>query len=454
MQVGQPSIWGELRKTLVLAAPITAGHLSQMIMGLTDTLMIGRVGTVALAASAFAHTVVHMVFVMGIGLLSAVSVLVAHAHGARRPEEAGEMLRRGMALGLVSGFVMFAGIWGSFPILGWLGQPPEVVAASKPYLWLTAASLPVMMAVIALKNYAEGQDRPWRPFRAGLIGVLLNVVLNYVFIYGNWGAPALGLTGAGVATLASRVFTLGLLVWLVKGDAVLWPSWPKRWLAPVPWSGMVSMVRLGFPVGLQIFMEVSAFGGTTLLMGFLGVIPMAGHQIALTCAATSFMVPMGISLAVAIRVGHVLGAGQGERARRIGFGALGFVLLVSGSFAVLFVVANEPIAQFFTPEAETVAMAAGLLTIAGLFQLFDGAQVIAVGALRGCKDVKMPTLIILLAYWGVALPGGSLLAFGLGMGAPGLWVGLAMGLGMAAVGLNVRFARASGKLIHSVCAWN
>ena len=440
---GQPTLFGELRKTLVLAAPITAGHLSQMILGLTDTLMIGRVGMVALAAAAFAHTIVHLVFVIGIGLLSAVSVLVAHAHGAGKPEEAGEMLRRGLFLGIVSGLLMFGLLRASFPLLVYLGQPPEVITEARFYLFLTAGSLPFIMGTIAFKNYSEGQDRPWPAFWAGLTGVLLNIFLNWVFIYGNLGAPRLELDGAGWATLASRIFTVALLVAWLRLDRRFVASWPRQWLAAIPWSGLISMIKLGFPVGLQIFMEVSAFAGTTLLMGWLGVVQIAAHQIALTCAATTFMIPMGISLAVAIRVGHVLGAGQPERARNIGFGALGFVLLIMGSFALIFIFLNHGIAALFTHEEETIAMAAALLVIAGFFQLFDGAQVIAIGALRGAKDVTFPTWIIFGAYWVLALPVGSLLAFQTDLGARGLWIGLALGLGTAAVGLNMRFARAT-----------
>ena len=437
--VQKTGVLHELRRTLSLAVPITAGHLGQMIMGVADTVMIGRVGVVPLAAAAFSHTIAHFFLVIGIGLLTAVSVLVSHAHGANNPREAGEILRRGLYLAVVSGILMFGLLWAGFPLLHFLGQPPEVITASKPYLWLLALSIPFALATINFKAYSEAQDAPWPGFWAGLISVLLNIFLNWVLIYGNLGAPALGLPGAGIATLVSRIINLILLVAWLRLDRRFRKSWPVRWLARCPLPALAAMLRLGFPVALQLLMEVGAFGATTLLMGWLGIIEIAAHQIALTCAATTFMFPLGISLAVAIRVGHVVGAGQPERARRIGFGAVGFGVCLAGLFAALFIALNGFIAGLFTPDPETLRMAAALIVIAGFFQLFDGVQVLALGALRGCKDVRIPTLIVFVAYWIIGIPAGSAFAFGLGFGARGLWFGLAAGLAAAATGLVWRF---------------
>jgi MATE family multidrug resistance protein len=431
----------ELKATLLLAAPITAGHLSQMLLGITDTLMIGRVGVVELAASALSHTLVHFVFIVGVGLLTSVSVLVSHAYGAGNRTEAGEMLRRGLAIGVSGGLLMFVLLWGSFPFLQHLGQPDDVVSASKPYLWLLSVSLPFVMAIICYRNFSEAQDAPWPAFWCGLTGVLLNIFLNWVLIYGNLGAPRLELVGAGIATLISRVVNLVLLVSWLRMDRRFRDSWPVRWLAPMPWKALQSMLKLGFPVGMQLLMEVGAFCSTTLFMGWLGIIEMASHQIAITCAATTFMVPLGISLAVAIRVGHVIGGGEFHRARTVAYGALGFTVLLSSLFTVVFIVFNQPLANLFTPDPETAAMAASLLVVAGFFQLFDGSQVLAIGSLRGCKDVDVPTWIIFFSYWIVGIPLGLALAFALDTGAIGLWVGLAAGLGVASAGLLRRFNR-------------
>jgi MATE family multidrug resistance protein len=336
---------------------------------------------------------------------------------------------------------MFAILWGFFPFMGLLGQPPDVVGASKDYLWLMAASLPFVMVIVCFRNFSEAQDMPWPAFWAGLAAVVLNIFLNWVFIYGNLGAPRMELEGAGLATWLARAFNLVLLISWLRLDSRFRKSWPGRWLARISMQIIKRMLRLGIPVSMQLLMEIGAFSGTILLMGWLGIVEMAAHQIAITCAATTFMVPLGLSLAVAIRVGHAIGGDNPERARIIGFGAFALSAFLSFLFACVFILLDTQLAGIFTKDPATLQMAASLLVIAGLFQFFDGGQVLAIGALRGCKDVRIPTGIVFLAYWIVAIPFGSLLAFHYDWGAQGLWTGLAVGLGFAAIGLIVRFER-------------
>lgn len=447
MEFPVQSYWRELKKTLILAVPITAGHVSQMLLGITDTLMIGRVGVVELAASALSHMLFHFVFIVGVGLLTSVSVLVSHAHGAGDKKEAAEMLRRGVALSAICGIFMFSLLWGSFPIHDLLGQPSEVVSTAQPYLWFLSASLPFVLLIICFRNYSEAQDAPWPAFWCGLFAVLLNIFLNWVLIYGNLGAPRLELVGAGIATFLSRVVNLFMLVGWLHHDSRFRESWPVRWFKKIPLASIWSMMKIGLPVGMQLLMEVGAFSITILFMGWLGVIEMAAHQIAITCAATTFMFPLGISLAAAIRVGHVIGAGEPRRARVVGYSALGFTILMASVFTIIFITLNEQLSFLFTPDQVTGMMAASLLVVAGFFQLFDGAQVIAIGSLRGCKDVNIPTYIIFFAYWVIGIPTGLIIAFPLDVGAIGLWIGLATGLGAASVGLIYRFNRLTGLMV-------
>jgi MATE family multidrug resistance protein len=429
----------ELKRTLLLATPIAAGHLGQMILGFVDTLMIGRVGVVPLAASAFANVLIHFVFIIGVGLLSSVAVLVSHAHGAANRSEAAEVLRRGLLIAFLSGCLMFGLLWAGLPLLPFMGQPPAVIEACQGYLLLVGMSMPYMMGIICFRNFSEAQDAPWPAFWSGFVAVLLNVFLNWILIYGNWGFPALGLEGAGIATLLSRIVSFALLVLWLGLDKRFHGCWPTHWLAPVPMKSLWIMIKLGFPVAIQLAMEVGAFGATALLMGWLGIVSLAAHQIAITCAATTFMIPLGISLAVAIRVGHALGARQPERARVIAFGAFAFAFCAALLFAFVFIVFNTNLASLFTLDSMTIQIAAGLLVIAGFFQVCDGAQVVFVGALRGSKDVNTPTGIIFASFWVIGIPLGALLAFPLGVGAPGLWYGLSAGLGLASLGLILRF---------------
>jgi MATE family multidrug resistance protein len=418
-----------------------------MLLGLADTLMIGRVGVVPLAASALANSLFHLVFILGIGLLTAVAVLVSHAYGAGDKHEAGEMLRRGLAIAIMGGLAGFGLLWAFFPVMEHIGQPLDVIFACKPYLWLISLSLPVLLSIICFRNYSEAQNVPWIAFWSGLVAVALNIFLNWVLIFGNLGAPALGLEGAGIATLIARILNLILLVAWLRLDRRFIGCWPVHWLARISLKGIMNMLRLGFPVGLQLLMEVGAFSFAIFLMGWLGVVELASHQIAITLAATTFMFPLGLSIAVSIRVGHVIGAGEPNRTRRVGYGGIVFAAVLSGAFTIAFVFFSEELAGLFSADPETIAMAAGLIVVAGFFQLFDGTQALGAGALRGCKDVKIPTGIIFVAYWIVAIPGGAILAFVAGLGAVGVWIGLAGGLFFASIGLLWRFVIVTGRFL-------
>jgi len=439
MNPQRPNLLTELRQTLVLAFPIIAGHVGHMVMGLTDTLMIGRVGVTALAAAALSNSIFHVVFVIGIGILTSVSVLASHAHGARDFRETGEVLRRGNLLAIASGLVLFATVLALFPALSHLGQSEDVVTATRPYLFWLAFSIPLALGQMAWKNFSEAQSSPWPAFWTGMAAVALNVFLNWVLIFGNLGFPALGLTGAGIATWIARGFALVALAWWVLRDGRFRASLPERWLARMPLRPFVPMLAIGMPVALQIVMEVGAFNLGAFLMGWVGVEALAAHQIAITCAATTFMIPLGMSLAVTIRIGQVIGAGQVARVRRIGFGAIGLAAAIALTFAAGFLVFNDPLAALFTPDPAVRALAASLLVIAGCFQIVDGIQAVALGSLRGLKDVRVPTAFVGVAYWLVAIPLGAALAFAGDLGARGIWIGLSAGLGVAAITLSVRF---------------
>jgi MATE family multidrug resistance protein len=434
----------ETRETLALAFPIMAGQVSQMLMALADTVMVGHVGVVPLAACAFANTVLSFFFISGMGLLSAVSIRVARAHGTDAPHESVEVLRHGLVLAGGSALLMIVLLLSAMPLLAYAGQPPEVVAESRTFFILITLSLLPMFLGVAVKQFAEALARPWPAFWLMFGAVVLNVILNWVMIYGNLGFPALGLEGAGWATLISRVVAAAaLLLWVWRGTH-LTATLRANWKLPLRWAEIAAQLRLGVPVALHILTEVGAFGVASIMMGWIGAGALAAHQVALSCAATTFMVPLGLAMAVTIRVGRAAAAGQPARVRRIGWEALLLSTGVMSLSAVLFLTAGRSIASGFIADGAVVALAAQLLVVAGFFQLVDGAQVVGAGCLRGLADVHVPMWLGLASYWAVALPLGYALAFHAGLGAIGIWIGLAAGLAVAAFFMWVRFGIKAG----------
>ena len=430
----------ELRPTLRLALPITAGNVGQILIGLTDSIMIGRVGAVPLAASAFAGAVFNVAYLLGIGLLTPVAVRVAEAHGAGRSRDAGETLRHGLVLGTVAAVLLACALTLLSGRLALFGQPPEVAAAARPYLVIVAWSLLPSIGFLAVKNYYEALHRPWTPLYWVLGGVLLNVFGNWVLIYGHLGAPALGLVGAGWATLLSRLALFAGLCWQMRRSRTIAPFHPLRWFAPLHPAELRAQFAQGWPVSLQLFFESSLFSITAIFMGWLGTIPLAAHQVALNCAGTTFMFPLGLSHALAVRLGHARGAGHKHLLRVIGFGGIGAGVTIMACFGIVFLLAGPVIASGFIRDSEVVALAARLLVVAGLFQIFDGTQVTAMGVLRGLADVRTPTVITFFGYWLCAAPAAWMLGFPLGFGPVGVWSGMSVGLFLCALLLIARFA--------------
>jgi len=437
------AVYREARATLLLAIPIAIGQLSQMLMGITDSIMIGRTGTVPLAASAFGAGIFNVFFLIGIGLLTPVAIFASRARGAGRHDEAGEYLRHGLLLAVVSGFAEIALIlWLGFH-LSWFGQPPEVLAAVNPFYTLIGFSLLPVLVFLALRQFAESMGRPWVAVMIILAGVVLNALLNWVLIYGHLGMPRLGLTGAGISTLVSR--TLGsavIFVWL-RLDPAMRTAWPRHWFAPFSRDRLRRMLSVGIPASGCLLFEGGAFGATTVMMGWLGSVALAAHQIALSCCAITFMIPLGISMAVGMRTSAAVGAGEHSRLRPIWLGGTGMGVGFSVVVTTIFFAWGRPIASCFISDPAVISIATSLLIVAALFQVFDGNQVINSAALRGLTDVKLPAIITFVAYWVVALPVGYLLGIRSGYGPVGVWSGLAVGLAAAAAMLCLRFVRLS-----------
>ncbi len=423
----------ELRRTLALALPMIVAQVSQMLIGITDAAFIGRVGTVELAASAFTHGIFGLLYIIGVGLLIPVGVYTARDHGAGDAAGCAAWLRHGKILALVAGSVAFLFLAVVSTQLHRFGQPPEVIAVVKPFFLLNSLSLIPVFYFQTQRQYLDALGRPWVGTSIMLADVALNAFLNWVFIWGHLGMPALGLTGSGVATLIARTIAVSIIALWLRRDAHV-PGDIER-------GRFRELLKMGVPAAVSLLFESGAFAAAMLMMGWLGAVPLAAHQIALSCAALTFMVPLGLSMATGIRISKALGEGRQAALRPIGFGSLGLTVVLMLTFATIFAVFGRHLAAGFTPDAEVIALATRLLLVASIFQLFDGGQVVSAGMLRGLTDVKVPTVITFIAYWIISLPTGYGLAFHTPLGPIGVWTGLAAGLSVAAVLLARRFHR-------------
>jgi len=413
-----------------------AGQVGQMLMGLVDTLMVGHVGTGSLAAAAFANCLTSVAFVFGIGILTSVGVLVSRAHGAGMDRHKRVILRSSIWLSVMVGVIVASILTLVQTWLSAFGQPQAVLAQAKPFLAILSWSLVPALVFISSKSFSEALSRPLVPALMMYLGIALNVFLNWVLIFGNLGAPALGLVGAGWATFTSRIVVMtGTLLFCTRvtgsGFSVLLPS-------SISLSTIYSLLRLGLPTGFQYLSEVGAFAFAAILMGWIGTTALAAHQIAITCAATTFMFPLGIAQAVGIRIGQAVGAGTGELVRVIGFGGLCLSSLIMLIFALVYAMLGHLIANAFTGDSAVAGLTSNLLLVAGLFQIADGVQVTAMGGLRGLADVRAPMIFAFIYYWLCAIPIGYIAAFVFRAGAIGIWTGLATGLFIAAITLTTR----------------
>ena len=338
----------EGRGTLLLALPLMAGQVSQMLMVVVDTLMIGRLGTVDLAAATLAQTILHIPLMLGIGIAIAVSIKVSQARGAKTPERARIAVQHGFFLSLVLGALTFAISLAMLPLLPYLGQDPRVVDRVPTFFLLVSASMIPALASMAARSHADAMARPWPAFWIILGGVLLNVFLNWVLIGGKMGAPAMGLEGAGWATLIARIMTLvGVLMWLRNSPQLR--NWiPEHWFRIPERKPLYDFWKIVWPSSLQVSAEISAFIAASFLIGTLGAEALAAHQVAITCVSTIFMVPLGLSMAVTVQIGEAFGATTHERARPIVLSAWAMGLTFSLIFVGVFFVFGETIARWGT----------------------------------------------------------------------------------------------------------
>lgn len=426
----------ELRDVSRLAAPIVAVQVGLMLMGVVDAAMVGRVSATDLAAVALGNFWWVTISLFGAGIVMAIDPVVSQAVGAGDADDVALGVQRGLLLAVGVTLAAILCILPTGAVLRLMGQPADVVPIAASYVTIQIpATLPFFVFVLFRQSLQAFHVT--RPILAAvIIGNVANVVLNWIFIFGNLGAPALGAVGASISTAIGRYIMTGTLVamgWRAMRPALVpWRRETMRW-APVG-----RMLRIGFPIGVHQFFEIVAFGGALALIGLLGTVPLAGHEITISLAALTYMVPLGINAAASVLVGRAIGRGDLDGARREASAALAMGVGFMACSALVLMLLPDALARLFTRDAAVVAVAASLIPIAGIFQVFDGIQGVSSGILRGAGDTQVPMLMNVLAYAVVGLPLGAWLCFSQDYGAVGMWWGLVVALVVAASALGWR----------------
>jgi len=440
----------EAFRTLKLALPIIIGELAQMALHIIDTAMVGAISYKQLAAAALVINAMNIPFVLGIGMTISVSQMVSMAHGKDDAKAVSHYLFNGFCLCALTAIVISLSLVLGRNFLQHLGQDPEVVTYALPFMKMMGLSIIPMLLFMTLKQFADGLEYTRTAMILSLASMPINIFLNWLLIYGNWGFPRLELVGAGWSTFITRsIIFIALLLIVLKHKtfrpyvAVGKTQWHLR---KKTWR---ELLGIGVPSSLQIGMEAGAFAVSGIIIGTISAVAQASHQIALSCASFTFMVSMGLAQAGSIRVSNAFGTKNWPKISVIGKSTLMTAFLYGLFCAIMFVVFRYQLPEAFTKNGDVQAMAAMLLLFAALFQISDSTQAIGAGLLRGIKDVKTPTVLIGIAYWVIGIPVGYLLAFKADMGAAGMWTGLILGLTFASLFLLFRFVKMV-KANHSV----
>ena len=437
----------ELAHLLRLALPIILTQLSQMGMGVADTIMAGRYSATDLAGVALGGTVFWPSVLLLSGIMMALIPSVSQLHGRGDQARVGEVVRQAAWIGVGGGVLLMLGYHHVEPVYRLVGVDEGAIPIAADYLAAFSWGVPPLMGYFALRYLCEGMSWTMPAMLVAFFGLLAKIPLNYLFIYGGLGVPALGGAGCGWASTVVIWLEFAVLAWIVASSRLRATGVFSRFSLPDP-GELWRLIKLGLPIGLSSFLEISMFSTVTLLVGRFGAEAVAAHQIAVSVGGLAFMIPMAIGMAASIRVGFNVGASNLSGARRSGGVAIGVSLAFAVLAAALILPARDLIAGLYTTQMPVLLLAAELMIFVALYQFVDDTQVAAIGSLRGYKDTRVPMLVALLAYWAVGLPVGVVFGFNL-LGVPqlegvrGFWVGLCAGLAVAAVFLIARFVRLS-----------
>lgn len=416
----------ELLPLLRLAGPVVLAEIGWMGMGIVDTMMVGPLGPAAIGAAGLGSGVFTSVAIFGMGLMLGLDALVSQAYGAGHRDECARWLHHGVLLALVTAPLVMTLTWMAYLTLDSWGLHPDILALVKPYLSVIAAGAWPLLLYAAFRRYLQGMHIV-RPIMFALVSAnLINAGGNWLLIYGNLGFPALGVAGSAWATTAARVYMAAFLLIAIRRAHRRRIGHPVRVVFEP--ARIRRLVALGFPAAAQLTLEVGVFAAATALAGKLDPVSSGSHQIALNLASLAFMVPLGLASSGAVRVGHAIGARDLRRAAHAGWTALGTSSAVMLAIGVVFFAWPVPLLRVFSDDPRVIEIGVGLLAIAAAFQLFDGAQAVATGILRGAGDTRTPMITNVVGHWVLGLPTGYVLCFVLGWGVAGLWLGLSVGL--------------------------
>ncbi|MEO6882938.1 MAG: MATE family efflux transporter [Bacteroidia bacterium] len=429
------------KTTALLAYPLCLSQLGQIMVGVVDTAMVGHLGTIPQAAVALANSVFMAVLVFGIGVSFGITPMVAIADSNKNEHESALLLKNGLLVNVFTGIVLFAFLYFATPLMKDLGEPTNIVSLAIPFFSVLLFSMIPLSFFFTFKQFAEGLSRTRIAMLISIAGNILNVILNYIFIFGKCGMAPMGIMGSCWASFYARVFmAIGMFLYVFY-DAYFKPYWKNFFSDEAFYS--IPLIRkiigIGVPTGFQFVFEVATFSFAAIMTGWIGAVPLAAHQIALSIAAITYMVASGLGAASCVRIGNQFGLKNKKSIQHVGFSSYFMVICFMTCSAILFILFRNKLPLIFTNDPNVISVASSLLVIAAFFQLSDGIQVVGLGLLRGMKDVKIPTLITFIAYWAIGLPCSYLLAFKFGMGVQGVWYGLLLGLTASAGLLFLRF---------------
>jgi MATE family multidrug resistance protein len=447
----------EFAYNLKLAYPVILGMLGHTFVAFADNIMVGQLGTAELAAVSLGNSFVFIAMSLGIGFSTAITPLVAEADGAGNKADGKRALKHGLVLCIILGFSLFGIIIFGKPLMYVMKQPEEVVALAIPYLELVAFSLVPLITFQAFKQFSEGLSQTKYPMYATILANVINIILNYLLIFGSLGFPKMGIVGAAIGTLVARFIMVAHLWYLLKSKPKFHDYVTGFNFKVIEKKVMKKIISLGFPSALQMFFEVAIFTAAIWLSGVLGKNAQAANQIALNLSSMTFMVGMGLSVAAMIRVGNQKGLQNFGELRRIAQSVFYLTFLLEIAFAALFFIGRHWLPTIYldiddianqVDNTEVIVLAAKLLLVAAFFQISDGIQVVVLGALRGLQDVKIPTFITFIAYWLIGFPVSYYLGLYTKFESTGIWIGLLLGLTASAVMLYIRFNYLTKRLIN------